>query len=94
MYGLTNQMKKSSSFRRQQYCRGEGEVFGSDFAVFLCHACGSLHQLETQFLIARELGHVREEGMQAIEASTAETGKMLNGLIDSMRPKLADRKSA
>jgi four helix bundle protein len=73
---------------------GKGKSSDRDFAVFLCHACGSLHELETQFLIARQLGYLREEGMRPIEAEIAETGKMLNGLINAMRPKLAERKSA
>jgi len=35
-----------------------------------------------------------KKAYQLFRASIAETGKMLNGLINSMRPKLAERKSA
>jgi hypothetical protein len=46
---------------------------------------------ETQLLIAQDLGYSREEGTLAMEELIAETGKMLNGLIHSMRPKAAER---
>jgi four helix bundle protein len=94
MYGLTNQMRRAAVSVTSNIAEGKGKSSDRDFAVFLCHARGSLHELETQFLIARDLGYLREGGIPTIEASIAETGKMLNGLINAMRPKLAERKSA
>jgi four helix bundle protein len=94
IYGLTNQMRRAAVSVASNIAEGKGKSSDRDFAVFLCHARGSLHELETQFLIARELGYLREEGISAIEASIGETGKMLNGLINSTRPKLPERRSA
>jgi four helix bundle protein len=94
MYGLTKQRRRAAVSVTSNIAEGKGKSSDRDFAVFLCHARGSLHELETQFLIARDLGYLREEGIPTIQASIAETGKMLNGLINSMRPKLAERKSA
>src|SRR4029077_7469175 len=94
MYGLTNQMRRAAVSVTGNIAEGKGKSSDRDFAVFLCHARGSLHELETQFLIARDFGYLREEGTPTIQLSIAETGNMLNGLINSMRPKLAERKSA
>jgi len=94
MYGRTNQMRRAAVSVTSNIAEGKGKSSDRDFAVFLCHARGSLHELETQFLIARDFGYLREEGTPTIQLSIAETGKMLNGLINSMRPKLAERKSA
>jgi four helix bundle protein len=94
IYGLTNQMRRASVSVASNIAEGKGKSSDRDFAVFLCHARGSLHELETQSLIARELGYFREDGTQVVEDLIAETGKMLNGLIHSMRPKTEERKSA
>jgi four helix bundle protein len=94
MYGLTNQMRRAAVSIATNIAEGKGKSSDRDFAVFLCHARGSLHELETQLLIARDLGYLREEGMGAMEELIAETGKMLNGLINSMRPKTAKSKLA
>jgi four helix bundle protein len=93
MYGLTNQMRRAAVSIASNIAEGKGKSSDRDFAVFLCHARGSLQELETQFLIARELGYMREDG-PGIETSIAETGKMLNGLINSMKPKPVERKLA
>ena len=94
MYGLTNQMRRAAVSVASNIAEGKGKSSDRDFAVFLCHARGSLQELETQFLIARELGYMREECVPAIEASIAETGKMPNCLINAMKPKPVERKLA
>ena len=55
--------------------------------TFFVHARGSLHELETQTLIAKSLGYVAESEGTKLEELLAETGRMLNGLISSMRGK-------
>ena len=94
MYGLTNQRRRAAVSVASNIAEGKGKSSDRDFAVFLCHARGSLQKLETQFLIARELGYMREKCVPAIEASIAETGKMLNGLINAVKPKPVERKLA
>jgi four helix bundle protein len=49
-----------------------------------------LHELETQALIARQLGYLAEGAATNLETRTIEIGKMLNGLINSMRQARAD----
>jgi hypothetical protein len=45
-----------------------------------------LHELETQAVIARQLGYLREDAGKKLEVLPIEAGKMLNGLVSSMRP--------
>jgi len=56
MYGLTNQMRRAAVSVTGNIAEGKGQSSDRDFAVFLCPARGSLHELETQFLIARDFG--------------------------------------
>jgi four helix bundle protein len=94
MDGLTKQMRRAAVSVTSNIAEGRESHRIGTLQFFSAMPAGSLHELETQFLIARDLGYLREEGIPTIQASIAETGKMLNGLINSMRPKLAERKSA
>jgi four helix bundle protein len=87
MYGLTNQMRRAAVSVPSNIAEGKGRSSDRDFAVFLCHARGSLHELETQSLIAQQLGYLGKDAGTSVDSLIAETGKMLNGLINSMKPK-------
>ena len=52
-----------------------------DFNLFLCHARGSLHELETQLLIAHHLHYLTEEEATELAGVCREIGRMLHGLI-------------
>jgi four helix bundle protein len=85
MYGLTNQMRRAAVSIASNIAEGKGKSSDRDFSVFLCHARASLHELETQALIAERLHYWEGDTATAVKSLTAETGKMLNGLINSMR---------
>ena len=85
VYGLTSQMRRAAVSICSNIAEGKGRSSDRDFVLFLCHARGSVHELETQTLIAKELGYLQGEAADKLEALTTETGKMLNGLINSLR---------
>jgi four helix bundle protein len=78
-------MRRAAVSIPSNMAEGKGRTSDRDFVVFLCHARGSLLELETQALIARNLGYLLAENAGRIEELTAETGKILNGLISSLR---------
>ncbi len=80
-------MRRAAVSVASNIAEGKGRSSDRDFGLFLCHARGSLHELETQALIAEELGYLGQDAARQLEALSIETGKMLNGLIGSMRPK-------
>jgi four helix bundle protein len=92
-YGLMNQMRRAAVSIASNIAEGKGRSTDRDFVVFLCHARGSLHELETQALIAQQLDYLQEDAAKKVEGLTTETAKMLNGLINSMRPAIQDRGS-
>jgi len=92
MYGLTNQMRRAAVSIPSNIAEGKGKTSDRDFAVFLYRARASLHELETQSLIAEQLGYWQGTAAAAVKSLTAETGKMLNGLTSAMRPDRAERK--
>lgn len=90
VYGLTNQMRRAAVSIASNIAEGKGRSSDRDFALFPCHARGSLHELETQALAAEELGYLRDDGARKLEVLTTETAKMLNGLISSMLPRIKE----
>ena len=49
-------------------------------------ARGALVEVETQLLIAQNLGYLGTDHAQTLLNKVAEVGKILNGLVASMRP--------
>jgi len=54
---------------------------------FLGNARGSLLELETQILIARDLGYLSPEKVHELLQSSKELGRVLNGLIAYTQPR-------
>jgi 23S rRNA-intervening sequence protein len=65
---------------------GQAGFTGDDFFYFLGRARGALVEVETQLMIAQNLDYVSSEGGQRLLDKASELGKILNGLIASIRP--------
>jgi len=55
-----------------------------EFKQFLGHARGSLMEVETQVLVAAELGYLQSDQSATLLDSAGEIGRLLNGLIRSL----------
>ncbi|HXZ26573.1 MAG TPA: four helix bundle protein [Terriglobales bacterium] len=84
MYGLTSQIRRSAVSVPSNIAEGQGRRSTGEFQQFLGHAKGSLFELETQILIARNLNYLSEKGSSEPLASAGEVGRILNGLVDSL----------
>jgi 23S rRNA-intervening sequence protein len=82
---------QSCGFDCHNIAEGKGRSSDRDFSLFLCHARGSLHELETQARIAQQLGYLQDEMAKHLGELTTETAKMLNGFIGSMRSTVQDK---
>jgi four helix bundle protein len=64
---------------------GEGRGSPREFAQFLRIAHGSLRELETQVLIAQRLSYVTGKEAASLLDVAAEVGRLITGLIRSMK---------
>jgi four helix bundle protein len=87
IYGLVSQMRRSAVSIPSNIAEGKGRMTDPDRAHFFAHARGSLLELETQVLISRELNYVSVEDCGSLMRQLSEVGRMLNALVDSIRPK-------
>jgi four helix bundle protein len=85
LYGLTNQIRRSAVSVPSNIAEGKGRSTDREFALFLCHARGSLLELETQLFLASKLGYLNADQAGKLESSTEQLAKTLNALLNAVR---------
>jgi four helix bundle protein len=78
-------MRRAAVSIPSNIAEGKGRSTDRDRALFFCHARGSLLELETQILIGERLTYLTSARAEALLRISAELGRMLNSLIQSIR---------
>jgi four helix bundle protein len=84
IYGLTNQMRRAAVSIPSNIAEGQGRLSKGGFKQFLGHARGSVFELESQVLIARNLEYLNAENATCLLQQIDELGRILNGLLKSL----------
>ncbi len=85
LYGLSSQLRRACVSIASNIAEGHGRATSGEFGQFLGHARGSLCEVETQIVIARELGYIDQLQNLSLSKSTDELGRVLNGLTSSIQ---------
>lgn len=85
MYGLTAQIRRAAVSVPSNIAEGQGRRTSPDFLHFLSHARGSLLEVETQMILAQRLNFTAEKTCDSILQLSSEVGRILNGLMNSLR---------
>jgi four helix bundle protein len=80
VYGLTSQMQRAAVSIPANIAEGYGRIHRGDYLRYLSVANGSLKELETEILIAREMGYVPASQAGEVSRLTDELGRMLGAL--------------
>src|SRR5581483_69818 len=83
-YGLSAQLRRAAVSVPSNIAEGQGRVSTGEFKQFLGHARGSLLEIETQVLLAQELGYIPPEESRPLLEQISDVGRVLNGLIKSL----------
>jgi four helix bundle protein len=83
LYGLTSQMRRSSSSIPTNIVEGCGRSSTAEFVRFLYVSLGSANELEYQILLARDLGMIAPDVADELSSAAEEIKQMLSGLIAS-----------
>ena len=86
IYGLTSQIRRAAVSMPSNIAEGQGRMSRGEFKQFLGHARGSVFELESQVLIARNLAYLNMEEGEFLLERIAELGRVLNGLLKSLDP--------
>lgn len=88
---LTDQVRRAAVSVPSNIAEGQGRTGPREFLHHLSIAKGSLHEMETQLLIAQRLGYSAEVSYEALLGQADEVGRLLLGLIRSLRPPASER---
>ena len=86
-YGLTSQIQRSAVSVPSNIAEGQTRNSTADFQRFIFIAQGSLSEVDTQIVIAQELGYLDKAKGQDVEARILELRRMLYALINSLPKK-------
>lgn len=88
VYGLTSQIRRAAVSVPSNIAEGQGRDSTKEFLHHLSIAYGSLMETETQILIAGSLNYLKADELNSILEKSAETGRLINGLIRSLKTKI------
>ena len=84
-FGLAAQMRRAAVSIPSNIAEGKGRNSQRDLARFLYQSRGSLLELETQILIAQDLGYVDEEVCKQLTYKVRFLARTLNALINRVQ---------
>ncbi len=90
LYGLTAQVRRATASVPSNIAEGHGRIGAKEYLHHLSIANGSLHEAETQPLLAKRLGYVDEPTCEALLRQSAEVGRLLYGLMRRLRSSPSD----
>jgi four helix bundle protein len=85
LYGLTNQLRRAAVSVPSNIAEGQARFSRKEFHHFLSLARGSIVEIETQLIIATNLGYLSTSQSQKLLVKAGELGRILNGLIASIK---------
>ncbi|HEX4320139.1 MAG TPA: four helix bundle protein [Acidobacteriaceae bacterium] len=80
-YGISSQLQRAGVSIPSNIAEGYGRGTRKDYKQFLAIARGSTLEVQTQLIIANELGYCYLEQLKKTEALSEEVSKMLYALI-------------
>ncbi|MBW3632537.1 MAG: four helix bundle protein [Chloroflexi bacterium] len=84
-YGLTSQVRRAAVAIPSNLAEGRGRSGRREFAHHVSIAYGSLCELETQFLIAEQLGYSNFEATKSLMDHIADVRRLTSALLRSLQ---------
>lgn len=88
IYGLSSQIRRASVAIPSNIAEGAGRKSNKEFIQFLSIAQGSIAELETQIIISRNLGYIKD--VDGLLSELDEISKMMIGLQKSLKSVTSD----
>lgn len=85
IYGLTSQIRRSSVSVPSNIAEGTVRKSDKEFKQFLFIALGSLSELETQIIIAKNLEYIDQNINDTINLKIIAINKMISSLIKTIK---------
>jgi four helix bundle protein len=86
-FGLTQQLRRGAVSVVSNIAEGYGRGARKDYIRFLQMARGSLYEIQTQTILAEDLGFVSQEQAAPLLEDITRCARLLHGLIKSLQQK-------
>ncbi|MEE8399101.1 MAG: four helix bundle protein [Desulfobacterales bacterium] len=86
-YGLTSQIRRSAVSVPSNIAEGYGRKTTADYIRMLYISYGSICELETQILLAGDLGLIEKTALDTVKGNITEVERMSKALIKSLEKK-------
>jgi four helix bundle protein len=84
LYGLTQQLRRAAISVPSNIAEGYGRGTRKDYYRFLQMARGSLYEVQTQLILAEDLGYVEPGSVEPLVGDLNRCSRLLHGLIKSL----------
>jgi four helix bundle protein len=84
IYGLTSQLRRAAVSIPSNIAEGQSRGHTREFIHFLYISLGSLAEVDTQLILARELGFLQDEDTRQLGLDLQELRRLLYGLVRSL----------
>jgi four helix bundle protein len=85
LYGLVNQLRRAAVSIPSNIAEGAARFSKKEFCQFLYISLGSASELETQFIISRNLNYLGQDISESLQLQLSQVRKTLLGLIQSLK---------
>lgn len=90
-FGLVAQMRRAAVSVMSNIAEGAGRGSDRQFVPFLRIASGSLRELESQAILALDLGFVSASAHEELSRASMTAGRLLSGLLKSVEGRAPGR---
>ncbi|MEK7196520.1 MAG: four helix bundle protein [Nitrospirota bacterium] len=84
IYGLSSQLQRAAISISANIAEGYERQYRKEYVQFLMISKGSLGEVETYLLFAKDLGYITQNEYDKLDEQRQETSKLLRGLINSL----------
>jgi len=88
---LTDQLCRSACSIPANIAEGKGRKTLKEYIQFLYNARGSLEETKYHLILSKDLGYLSHDIFNELIEEYNQVGRMLNGLISSLKSKLANK---
>ena len=85
LYGLTSQMRRAAVSIPSNIAEGFKRYHNKEYIQFLYVSLGSIAELETQYIIAKELSFINDGQLGYISEKIEHISKMITVLLKKLR---------
>lgn len=84
-YSLADQLQRAAISVPSNIAEGQSRQHGAEFRQFLRIALGSTAEVDTQIVIAEQLGYITKTEQDAVYLQLCEVRRLIRGLVSSIK---------